>query len=110
MAELRLLPVPVAEIWDWQLRAACRDVDAAMFFPPDRERGPHRATREAQARRVCARCPVIAECRRHALAVHEPYGVWGGLTEAERAHILRAPDRVARGRVDRDEFRASGSS
>jgi WhiB family redox-sensing transcriptional regulator len=105
MAEVRLLPVPIAEIWDWQLRAECRDVDAAMFFPPDRERGPHRVAREARAKRVCARCPVIAECGRHALAVQEPYGVWGGLTEAERAHILRARDRVGC-----DEFRASGSS
>lgn len=90
MADGRRLPVPVAEAWDWQLRAACRDVDVAMFFHPDRERGPNRAARDAEAKRVCARCPVIAECRRHALAVQEPYGVWGGLSEAERVRILRS--------------------
>jgi WhiB family redox-sensing transcriptional regulator len=24
-------------------------------------------------------------CRRHALAAGEPYGIWGGLSEAERS-------------------------
>lgn len=33
---------------------------------------------------MCAACPVVAQCRSHALEVREPYGVWGGLTEAER--------------------------
>ncbi|MHA6782175.1 WhiB family transcriptional regulator [Pseudonocardia saturnea] len=105
MADVRRLPEPVTEAWDWQLHAACRDVDSAMFFHPDRERGPHRTARDARAKRVCARCPVLMECRRHALAVQEPYGVWGGLTEAERARILRTRDRVGC-----DEFRASGPS
>ena len=27
---------------------------------------------------------VLQACRTHALAVREPYGVWGGLTEDER--------------------------
>ena len=34
------------------------------------------------------RCPVRAECAAHALAVREPYGVWGGLTEDEREELL----------------------
>ena len=39
---------------------------------------------------MCATCPVIINCREHALATHEPYGVWGGLTEEERrAQIAR---------------------
>ncbi len=29
----------------------------------------------------------MTECRAHALRVQEPYGTWGGLTEAERAWI-----------------------
>ena len=28
---------------------------------------------------------MLEQCRTHALAVREPYGVWGGLTEEERA-------------------------
>jgi WhiB family redox-sensing transcriptional regulator len=34
------------------------------------------------------RCPVRAECATHALAVREPYGVWGGLTEDEREEMM----------------------
>jgi len=37
---------------------------------------------------VCASCPVIAACRAHALAVQEPYGIWGGLSEDDRLAIL----------------------
>jgi hypothetical protein len=32
--------------------------------------------------------PVIAACRAHALAVQEPYGIWGGLSEDDRLAIL----------------------
>jgi WhiB family redox-sensing transcriptional regulator len=33
--------------------------------------------------------PVLEECRRHALTVQEPYGVWGGQTETERLALIR---------------------
>ena len=33
---------------------------------------------------------MVKECLEHALAVQEPYGVWGGLNATEREHILRA--------------------
>ena len=45
------------------------------------------AARDAAAKAVCASCPVLAQCRAHALEVREPYGVWGGLTEDEREAI-----------------------
>jgi WhiB family redox-sensing transcriptional regulator len=32
---------------------------------------------------------VIAQCRTHALAVGEPYGIWGGLSESERELLLK---------------------
>ena len=63
----RRLPLPVTEIWDWQLRGACRGVDGRVFFAPDRERGQARNAREERAKQVCRTCPVIQECRRHAL-------------------------------------------
>jgi WhiB family redox-sensing transcriptional regulator len=59
-----------------------------MFFHPDGERGPRRRNRENAAKAVCATCPVIAACRRQALAIAEPYGIWGGLSEDDRALIL----------------------
>lgn len=97
MADIRRLPAPVAEVWDWQLRGACRGTDSAIFFHPENERGPARAARERKAVTICARCPVLARCRQHALSVQEPYGVWGGLTEAQRARLLsrRSLDRPA---------------
>jgi len=33
-------------------------------------------------------------CRRHALAVHEPYGIWGGLSESEREHLIKSDKRA----------------
>ncbi|MQA25622.1 MAG: WhiB family transcriptional regulator [Micromonosporaceae bacterium] len=88
MADTRRLPGPIADLWDWQLRGACRGADSAQFFHPDGERGPARARREARAKSVCDGCPVRAECAAHALAVREPYGVWGGFSEVERGQIV----------------------
>lgn len=96
MADTRRLPIPVTAIWDWQMRGACRGMDSALFFHPEGERGPARANREADAKQVCQGCPVLAQCRAHALTVHEPYGVWGGLSEAERDELIRTQDRTLR--------------
>ncbi|MBW0100871.1 WhiB family transcriptional regulator [Pseudonocardia sp. KRD291] len=96
MADVRRLPTPVTRIWDWQLRAACRDVDSTVFFHPPDERGPAAVARDAEAKTVCAACPVIEDCRRHALTVQEPYGVWGGLTSGERHALLNRPHRHSR--------------
>ena len=59
-----------------------------LFRSPDGERGPRRRNRENAAKAVCASCPVLNACREHALAVQEPYGIWGGLSEDDRAAIL----------------------
>lgn len=94
MADARALPGPAVDVWDWQRSGACRDHDPAIFFHPDGERGRARASRERAAKRVCERCPVLWQCRRQALATQEPYGVWGGLTERERAAIIRHAERA----------------
>lgn len=83
------LPGPNADLWDWQLHGACRGEDSAVFFHPDGERGRARAQRESRAKEICRTCPVLAQCRRHALEVAEPYGIWGGLSESERDMLLR---------------------
>jgi len=36
------------------------------------------------AKQVCAGCPVVEMCRQTAVDQREPWGVWGGLTVAER--------------------------
>lgn len=67
-------------------------------FRPGRSggRGRRELRRErlAKAKAVCGRCPVLKECRKHALELPEEYGIWGGLTEEERIAIRAS----ARGR------------
>jgi len=93
MAEISRLPGPVADLWDWQLEGSCREADPTLFFHPEGERGPARRNRDAAALAVCAGCPVLQQCREHALTVREPYGVWGGLTEDDRQELLDFPRR-----------------
>jgi WhiB family redox-sensing transcriptional regulator len=102
------LPAPSAEVWDWQRYGSCRGHDSAKFFHPDGERGSSRTRREAAAKSICRTCPVRPECAAHALASREPYGVWGGFTEAERLRLLangceddlRVPGGVDVGRLE----------
>ena len=88
MASISRLPMPLQEVYDWQYDGACRQVDPETFFSPDAERGPRRRAREAAAKALCAVCPVVQQCLDHALAVREPYGVWGGLNTNERENLL----------------------
>lgn len=74
---------PVAADWEWQLSAACRGADSSLFFASAGETRRDRFTRESTAKALCARCPVRLQCQRHAVAVGEPYGLWGGLTQHE---------------------------
>jgi WhiB family redox-sensing transcriptional regulator len=62
---------------------ACRGADPVLFFPE--RKGPSRQ-QVAQARVICGRCPLLAECRDYALSMSTAvlYGVWGGLTHDER--------------------------
>ena len=89
MAAISRLPMPIQETYEWQYLGACRGTDPETFFSPDAERGPSRRAREAAAKALCAVCPVVRECLEHALAVREPYGVWGGLSINEREHLLQ---------------------
>jgi WhiB family redox-sensing transcriptional regulator len=63
-------------------------MDSSVFFHPLDERNEARQQRVAAAKRICQACPALAACREHALRVREPYGVWGGLSEDERASAL----------------------
>jgi len=96
IGQIARLPWPVFSSYEWQQGGACAQVDPALFFHPEGERGPARRRRDEQALAVCSGCPVLASCRRHATSAQEPYGVWGGTTETERetAHLRarRAPD------------------
>ena len=88
MADNSRLPGPLADHWAWQLEAACRGMDSTAFFHPAEERPAARRDRLVAAKKVCAACPVVSDCLSHALDTREPYGIWGGLSEIERANLL----------------------
>jgi WhiB family transcriptional regulator, redox-sensing transcriptional regulator len=89
--------------WSWRLRAACRHLDSGIFFSPDGERGRERDAREARAKAICARCPVIGPCAAYAIQHDERYGVWGGLSERERAVLWRQRHRALAAMVARTD-------
>jgi WhiB family redox-sensing transcriptional regulator len=73
----------------WIELAACRGLDAALFFPT-------RGEWTRAAREVCGGCPVRAECLEHALDAGEKFGIWGGKTERQRRAMRRARQRAGR--------------
>lgn len=75
---------------DWQEHAACRGENPELFFPVGTS-GP--ALREIeQAKEICRRCPVAAQCLAAALATGEDAGIWGGLTADERRVLKHGRD------------------
>lgn len=75
----------------WLDRAACRGDEVSAFYPPLRpESKSERAARELVAKEICGGCPVRVECLDHAMRHDERFGIWGGLTDAERRHLPRS--------------------
>jgi len=67
---------------DWADRGLCSQTDPEAFFP---EKGG--STR--QAKEVCMKCDVRAQCLEAALDRDERFGIWGGLSERERRKLKR---------------------
>ena len=69
----------------WAERAACRGRDVNEFFTNDKRR-------VEQIKNVCADCTVRELCLAEALRAEDTsrYGVFGGLTAAERDKLARA--------------------
>jgi WhiB family transcriptional regulator, redox-sensing transcriptional regulator len=68
---------------EWMSQGKCRTVDPETFFPSD-------GVGVLRARKICAQCPVAAQCLEYALDNHIEHGVWGGCSERERRRLLRA--------------------
>ncbi|WP_030807277.1 WhiB family transcriptional regulator [Streptomyces sp. NRRL S-337] len=79
---------------DWRHRAVCREEDPELFFPIGNT-GPA-LLQIQEAKTVCCRCPVMAQCLQWALETRQNDGVWGGLSEDERRALKR---RSARNRA-----------
>lgn len=62
--------------------AACAEADPALFFPETRKG-------VSEAKKICARCPLQTACLEYALTWNEE-GIWGGLTQRQRAELRRA--------------------
>lgn len=71
MSELRFTRQP------WIDQAACNGLNPDLFFP---EKGQT----SGPARRVCASCPVAAECLDMALEQNLQFGIFGGMSARER--------------------------
>ncbi len=72
----------------WRTEALCRGVETELFFPAG-ELGEEPVRHAEAAKAVCAQCPVREACLEYALATDQPFGIWGGTTEAERRSIRR---------------------
>ena len=76
---------------EWQNRAACRGLEAT-FYPPSGVYEPKREkrVREHVAKAICEVCSVSSQCLEAAISKNEPFGVWGGQNEEERAATVRS--------------------
>jgi WhiB family redox-sensing transcriptional regulator len=66
----------------WMDDALCTEVDPDLFFPEVGGFG-------TEAKKVCAQCPVAAQCLEYALAHNETDGIWGGLSPKQRKALAR---------------------
>jgi WhiB family transcriptional regulator, redox-sensing transcriptional regulator len=60
--------------------AACQSCDPELFHPFPKDRGAIDA-----ARAICAGCAIRLDCLALALSIPDAQGIWGGMTEPERA-------------------------
>jgi len=81
------LKTPVSRKID---NAPCQSTDPELFFPD-----PTDQEKIQNAKRICANCKTTtkSECLSFALDNSIRYGIWGGLTEAERESIKRKQNR-----------------
>ena len=75
-------PMPATDT-AWKERAAC-DGMSELFFS-----GVGEARKAEEAKKICVRCPVRADCLDYALKTRQKFGVWGGLAPKERRSLYR---------------------
>ena len=72
-------------ISSWREDAACLGVVEEVSFFPDTED----LSAIAQAKAICASCPVASECLTWAIETNQSEVIWGGHTPKERRSIRR---------------------
>ena len=93
------MPPEILRVTDWRTAAACREEDPDLFFP-NGEGGPWLFVID-EAKAVCRRCPVVDQCLTFALDEAIPEGIFGGLTEKQRAGLRLS---VRRGRTTAEDM------
>lgn len=81
---------------DWMKQAACAALtpeQASRYFYPQGNSKQYEKDIEA-GKQICARCPVLDSCLRHALEKREDHGTWGGQTEWDRKGSKRSTKRT----------------
>lgn len=92
--------------YKWHADAACLNYSSEIFF--DEAAHPHSNptarthNRRVVAKRICRACPVMDECRE--TFINEPYGVFGGLDQEERAKVRRKRARAKRESAYAEDF------
>ncbi|WP_393075123.1 WhiB family transcriptional regulator [Streptomyces sp. LN704] len=78
---------------DWRDFAACAGAYDEMFPSSN----PHEIE---NAKSYCRPCPVREQCLQWALSTNQEFGVWGGLSEAQRHHRRGGPSKT----ISTDEY------
>lgn len=79
--------------WSWRYDAKCKDVDTDIFYPP-RDRALYKPIAD-KAKGICwgddghGECPVRRECLWYSIEQEDTHGIWGGMSNRERAHLGR---------------------
>lgn len=101
----RTIPEPYTAILgdldrEWTLNAACRGYhDPDVFHPPMARASEgmtqsaselRRKLKIAEAKNICARCPVTDQCLAYGDAIGDYKAIWGGRTPRERGRKREA--------------------
>lgn len=73
-----VLRIPNRKPWMELAKCAAKEEDPEYWFP-DKD-----GWTAVAAKKVCADCPVLVQCRDEAMNDPGLQGIWGGLTHAER--------------------------
>ncbi len=80
------------EEMEWVEDGLCRQVGPDLFFPSEvmvGTRMEERYRHKTEARAICRKCPVQAECLEYALRYDNLHGIWGGTTPNQRTRLRR---------------------
>jgi len=77
----------IARDESWKDEAACAGEDPELFYPDVHDQRRFYNRQVCAALQICMECPVVDECLSYALSTDTNHGIWGGMTEMERAKL-----------------------